>query len=237
MSRSDLERAGRAYGKYSVTRTSRFLTCSRLIAVLGGFLLVQNTAVSQVEESATTAVELLQLFAGRNADTYAPFFEYTNESRIIRVEIHAVGMENTTAKYTSVETPWHEVNNILRITTADGYEGISGVDTYYQGGFSDQHLRELERMVSYLATAKSLDPVKVSLFLDTVYPTISDTVRASVDIALWDLAATKAGKPLYEMFGASRDSLPAYASLPFYESLPEYTAAFENVRRTWLQTF
>jgi L-alanine-DL-glutamate epimerase-like enolase superfamily enzyme len=49
--------------------------------------------------------------------------------------------------------------------------------------------------------------------------------RSSVDIALWDLAARKAGCPLSEMLGAQRDSMAYYASLPFYDSLYEYVDA------------
>lgn len=39
---------------------------------------------------------------------------------------------------------------------------------------------------------------------------------SAVDIALWDLAGKKAGKPLYELLGGERQQLTAYASLPRY---------------------
>ncbi|MEC8204081.1 MAG: mandelate racemase/muconate lactonizing enzyme family protein, partial [Pseudomonadota bacterium] len=35
---------------------------------------------------------------------------------------------------------------------------------------------------------------------------------AGVDIALWDLAARKAGAPLWRFFGGKRDAVPTYAS-------------------------
>ena len=36
---------------------------------------------------------------------------------------------------------------------------------------------------------------------------------SAVDIALWDIAAKRAGKPLHELIGARRTRIPAYASL------------------------
>ncbi|MGY8794889.1 MAG: hypothetical protein ACKVJN_07140, partial [Woeseiales bacterium] len=79
-----------------------------------------------------TSVQLLTAFSGESATQYESVFHFSEESRIIGVELHAVGMDNTTARYSGQdEEPWKEVNNILRFTTADGFEGVSGVDTYY----------------------------------------------------------------------------------------------------------
>ena len=184
-----------------------------------------------------TATELLTAFSGESASRYAPFFEFSEEARIVGVEIHAVGMENTTAKYSGQEDAWCEVNNILRITTADGFEGISGVDTYYQGRHSDEHLLELQSVASELAALGSLDPVEVGAMLKQSRPELSDVARASIDIALWDLAARKAGLPLSELLGAKRKSMTSYASLPFYESLPEYVDAVREYANLGFTTF
>jgi L-alanine-DL-glutamate epimerase-like enolase superfamily enzyme len=177
------------------------------------------------DNSPMTATELLSAFSGEDAGRFEAYFEYTEQSRIVGVEIHAVGMENTTARYSGQEGAYHEVNNILRITTADGFEGLSGVDTYYQGPFSDEHLVELRSVIPQLIEAKSLDPVEVATVLRKSRPDLSDTARASIDIALWDLAAKKANRALYEVLGAKRRSMEPYASLPFYETLPEYVGA------------
>jgi len=184
-----------------------------------------------------TAIELLTAFSGENAKRYEPFFRFSEESRIVAVEIHAVGMESTTARYSGQEEAWHEVNNILRITTADGFEGTSGVDSYYQGQFSDEHLLELQGVAADLVALQSLDPVKVASTLEITRPDLSDEVRSSIDIALWDLAARKADRPLYELLGAKRDSMEPYASLPFYDSLPEYVEAVYQYAKLGYTTF
>jgi L-alanine-DL-glutamate epimerase-like enolase superfamily enzyme len=171
------------------------------------------------------AVELLTAFSGENATQYRPFFRFSKDTRIVGVEIHAVGTESTTVRFSGQEVAKTEVNNILRITTVDGFEGVSGVDTFHEEWFSDDHLLELQNIAAELVALQSLDPVEVGKALERIRPDLSDAVRSSIDIALWDLAARKADRPLYELLGAKRDSMEPYASFPFYESLPEYVDA------------
>jgi L-alanine-DL-glutamate epimerase-like enolase superfamily enzyme len=172
-----------------------------------------------------TAVELLKSYSGNSAEQYEPCFRFSESTRIISVDIYAVGTDSTTVRYSGLEEAKNEVNNILRITTADGFEGISGVDSFHDGGFSDEVLIELQNVARELGAVQTLDPVEVGTLLEQTRPDLSDMARSSVDIALWDLAARKAGCPRSEMLGAQRDSMAYYASLPFYDSLNEYVDA------------
>jgi L-alanine-DL-glutamate epimerase-like enolase superfamily enzyme len=206
-------------------------------AVLLFLLMMQNDKSPLADESITSAADLLEAFSGSPARQNSPYFQFSVESQIVSVEIRAVGMDNTTARYSGLEDAWYEVNNILRIKTEDGYEGVSGVDTYYQGGFSDEHLRELEGVAAKLVALRSLDPVEVGVMLERTRPDLSDEVRASIDIALWDLAARKADRPLYQLLGATRDSIEPYASLPFYETLSEYVEAVNEYEKLGYKAF
>jgi len=211
--------------------------CNRKIAALLFLLLTHNGASPFADETPMTAIDLLSAFSGESTTQYEEFFRFSEESRIVAVEIHAVGMNNTTARYSGQENEWYEVNNILRIKTADGFEGISGVDTYYQGTFSDAHLLELRGVAADLVALRSLDPVIVSSMLERTRPDLSNEVRASIDIALWDLAARKADIPLHRLLGAKRDSMEPYASLPFYDSLPEYVDAVNEYAKLGYRVF
>ena len=124
-----------------------------------------------------TAVDLLTAYSGENAAQYRPFFLFSEESRIVGVEVHAVGTDSTTVRYSGQEVAKKEVNNILRITTADGFEGVSGVDTFHEGQFSDEHLLELQDTVAKVITLQSLDPVEVGEALEQIRPGLSDAVR------------------------------------------------------------
>jgi L-alanine-DL-glutamate epimerase-like enolase superfamily enzyme len=196
---------------------------------------VESSPVSG--KAPVNAIELLTAFSGERAKQYEPFFRFSEEARIVSVEIRAVGTESTTARYSGQEKAWKVVNNILRITTADGFEGISGVDSYHQGAFSDEQLLELQGIAANLLALKSLDPVEIGTMLERTRPDLSDASRSSIDIALWDLAARKADRPLYQLLGAKRDSIESYASLPFYESLAEYVEAVNAYAKLGYTTF
>jgi len=207
------------------------------IAVLLCLPVTHSDASSLSSDTSMNAIELLTAFSGKDAKQYEPYFRFSEDSRIVAVEIHAVGTESTTARYSGQESAWYEVNNILRITTADGFEGMSGVDSYYQGEFSDEHLLELQGVAADLLALQLLDPVEVGILLKRTRPDLSDASRSSIDIALWDLAARKADRPLYQLLGAKRDSIEAYASLPFYDSLTEYVEAVNVTAKLGYMTF
>lgn len=192
---------------------------------------------AMTDKTYENAVELLSAFSGEEAKRYEQHFKYSDQAKIVSVEIYAVGNENTTAKYTDEPLPYDEVNNILRITTADGYEAISGVDTYDVTGFKDHHLQELGSISADLMALQTLDPVEVMAILAQKHPNLSNEARASVDIALWDLAARKAGLPLHKLLGSKRNSIEPYASLPFYDTLPEYIAAVHQYAKLGFKTF
>ena len=209
---------------------------SRVITVCV-FLFSAIFAMASPEQRALTAAELVGVYRGEPPSSFDSFFSSEEDRQIVQVEIHAVGIHETTARYSGREHPWYEVNNILRITTADGYEGVSGVDAYYKDGFSDALLVELKGAAEALLQLGALDPVVVARLLGEKYPGLSDAARASIDIAMWDLAARRAGLPLHKLLGSSRNSIAAYASLPFYETLPEYLAAVAEYAAAGYSTF
>ncbi len=208
------------------------------IIVASLFLLAAQTESAPLSGNTyLNAVQLLTTFSGERAGQYEPFFQFSDETRIVSVEIHAVGTDNTDARYYSGTEVWKQMNNILRIKTADGFEGTSGVVSEHQGEFSDEHLLELQSVTADLLGLRSLDPVEVGAMLERTKPDLSDAARANIDIALWDLAARRAGLPLYELLGAKRDSIEPYASLPFYDSLPEYVEAVNDYAKLGYRIF
>jgi L-alanine-DL-glutamate epimerase-like enolase superfamily enzyme len=62
---------------------------------------------------------------------------------------------------------------------------------------------------------------------------------SAMDIALWDLAAQRAGQPLFRMLGGEARPLPCYASLMRYggekEAIARNTKRAENAGFTWIK--
>lgn len=216
---------------------STFASNIRTIIFFGCLLMTLSKSYALTNHTSANAIDLLTAFSGKDAKQYEPYFRFSEQAKIVSVDIYAVGNESTTARYTDEVLAWKEVNNILKITTADGYEAISGVDTYYQGEFSEQQLMELKSVTADLLALQTLDPVEVRAILIQKRPDLSDEARASIDIALWDLAARKAGLPLHKLLGSQRDSIEPYASLPFYYTLPEYIAAVKEYAKLGFNTF
>jgi L-alanine-DL-glutamate epimerase-like enolase superfamily enzyme len=222
---------------FQVERKSIYSFYAWMIAASLCLLAARTESAPLSGNTYLNAVELLTTFSGERAEQYEPFFRFSDETRIVSVEIHAIGTDNTDARYYSGTEVWKQMNNILRIKTADGFEGTSGVVSEHQGEFSDEHLLELQSVTADLLGLRSLDPVEVGTMLERTKPDLSDAVRANIDIALWDLAARRAGRPLYELLGAKRDSIEPYASLPFYDSLPEYVEAVNDYAKLGYRIF
>jgi L-alanine-DL-glutamate epimerase-like enolase superfamily enzyme len=111
------------------------------------------------------------------------------------------------------------------------------VDSFCEGRFSEEHLLELQDVAAEFIGLQSVDPVEFGSMLERTRPDLSDAACSSIDIALWDLAARKADRPLCKLLGAKRDSMESYASLPFYESLPEYVEAVYQYAKLGYTTF
>lgn len=110
---------------------------------------------------------------------------------------------------------------LLRVTDADGASGWGEVWCNYPPGGAAHRARLLEQVVAPLIVGRRFaDPASAFDYLDqaTRVPAIQcgepgpfAQVIAGIDIALWDLAARRAGVPLWRQLGGSA-SVRVYAS-------------------------
>jgi len=69
------------------------------------------------------------------------------------------------------------------------------------------------------------------------HSTISPKAASTIDIALWDLAGKQAGLPVYQLLGAYRDRIPAYASTVSYPRVEDYVDVALECQRLGFTAF
>ena len=122
---------------------------------------------------------------------------------------------------------------LLTIRTDDGVEGHA-----FLGAASRSAQLDAYSLISQLKPiVMDQDPLdRERLYRSMCGRLRATTLRAvgAVDVALWDIGGKIAGLPLYQMLGAARHSLPAYASSPTLSAKEEYVEeALEHQKTGW----
>jgi len=142
-------------------------------------------------------------------------------ARVERVEVRVVGPDVARTTWASMP-PQFMALTIARIWDTDGACGFGASETYASGAF-DLSGYEAARSLAprIVGEEASLIEARFRDLQTDVTPGVPGAA-AALDIALWDLAAKRARLPLYKFLGASRDSIPAYASTPQLDDIPAY---------------
>jgi L-alanine-DL-glutamate epimerase-like enolase superfamily enzyme len=155
-------------------------------------------------------------------------------SPIDRVEVLTLGPDLPRHAYTGHPPAPYTTSTLVRITDADGAQGLGQFDSDSYGAFDLAPLETLRTLAPRLIGRDPLDRVATWDELRD-HGTAPDMpgVRSALDIAHWDLAARRAGVPLHELIvsrpnGVAPERLPAYASLPTLASPASYA---EDVER------
>ena len=183
------------------------------------------------------ASQLLGSFRGDSQFESNSIFCTSNKSKLKDIEIHAFGLNDSDARFSSKWEVWKHLNVIFKINTSDGYEGISGVSIASTKSFNIDQLDEIYFLAELLLSNEITDPVIVSRLINEEYKKINDTSLACIDIALWDLASKKASMPLYKLLNGDRDSIDAYASFPFFNSIDDCIFAVDDHEKLGFNSF
>ncbi|MEO8776778.1 MAG: enolase C-terminal domain-like protein, partial [Candidatus Nanopelagicales bacterium] len=107
---------------------------------------------------------------------------------------------------------------VLQITDTDGVTGVAGADCYTFGRADRALLEQICSMWPWLE-GRSIDcreQLAEDMRVGVVFPLLTAPISL-IDTALWDLAAKRAGLPLWKLLGGAQAQVPAYASL---ETMP-----------------
>ena len=117
--------------------------------------------------------------------------------------------------------PWDVV--VLRLTDEEGASGVATVLAARSGEITARYLTDIIAPVILGKESSDREAIQRQLYLlDRHMAFFPNFLPGPVDVALWDLAARKAGLPLYRYLGGCRQSLPVYASGLFHKTIEEY---------------
>ncbi|MGZ8583615.1 MAG: mandelate racemase/muconate lactonizing enzyme family protein [Actinomycetota bacterium] len=153
-------------------------------------------------------------------------------SRVAHVEARALGPDVDRFRYTARSDEVFTTTTLLQITDEEGATGIGAYDSDTFGDHDRAPLETLRTIVPRLIglEADDRDHVAALLTEDGTSP-FPPAVRSTIDIALWDLTARRAGRTLCEALGgrAGAPSLPAYASVPLLDDEGSYVSSIRDL--------
>jgi L-alanine-DL-glutamate epimerase-like enolase superfamily enzyme len=150
-------------------------------------------------------------------------------ARIDRIEALAVAPEVRTFRYTAHEPEVRTTTTAVRVIDADGAEGWGAHDSDTYGEPDRAPLERLRSILPRLTgrDAEDRDGIGSTLTEGGTLPW-PPAVTSAVEVALWDLAARRAGLPLAAFLGADDPApLPAYASVELFDDPAAYVEALE----------
>jgi len=137
-------------------------------------------------------------------------------AKIVRIELMMVDLEPAVPRSDAIQSFVSQETPIVRITDADGAQGIGYSYTIGTGGPSVMAL--LERTVAPALIGEEAEAIerlwRSSLFRThaTAVGAVTSLALAAVDTALWDLRCRRAGLPLHILAGGAQPSVALYTT-------------------------
>lgn len=149
---------------------------------------------------------------------------------IRRIAAAAVGPDIPRERYTEALDAPYTTTTIVWVEDAEGAVGMGGFDADSFGDFDLTGLEQVRTAARPLLGREADDRKAVfdAIRWHGVNP-FPPAAAGAIDVALWDLAARRAGAPLFRFLGGTRDEIPAYASVPTLPDLEAYLGMLEEV--------
>jgi len=138
------------------------------------------------------------------------------DSRIERVEIFQVDLAPKVVRTDAIQSFVRQETPIVRITCADGAQGVGYTYTIGTGGSSVVALLRDHLAPQLLRRdASEIERLWKELFFHThatAVGAITSLSLAAIDTALWDLKCRRAGLPLWQCAGGAQQRVPVYTT-------------------------
>lgn len=141
---------------------------------------------------------------------------------IEKVEIFGIGPDGEMVTWSSHLGVMYEAMIVARITTTEGFVGISGLTTYTEHEFDRSVIGSARLLAPFLIGKDAMNIAEIYSDLSSKYIPLKIPALSLLDIALYDLKAKCEGVPIYKMLGAAKDKIKAYASSPLLGTNDDY---------------
>lgn len=152
-----------------------------------------------------------------------------DELDIARIRAYAVAPPSMpVTRFSGREQPTKMNIEIVRLTLANGAEGLASEDSGWGGSKGGEIVRGIGGLSTRVLGRSVLDRTSLTESLlagagDGPWKAIS-----LIDVAMWDAYARSEGKPLWKMLGGYQQRIKAYASTPARLTLEEYLDDVEH---------
>ena len=130
------------------------------------------------------------------------------------IELLAIGPSGERVTWSARLGPMYEAMIVARLSLSNGVEAIAGATTYTELEFDRTLFHAAALMAPFVLGREAFDIRAVYRDMRARYVPLGHLATSLFDIALHDGKAKSSNQPLYEMLGAARHEIPAYASSP-----------------------
>lgn len=159
-----------------------------------------------------------------------------DEVQITNVVVKVVQPEEWVFQWKEEIPPRRMSLTALRIDTD---EGVSGEATAWLPGPAREVADTVAEYIRSVLIGRSVND-REAIWHEMMafsHSTISPKAASTTDIALWDLAGKQAGLPVYQLLGAYRHSIRAYASTVSYPNVQDYVDVALECQRLGFTAF
>lgn len=144
-------------------------------------------------------------------------------TKIKRIELYAVADRDAPPiPWADNQEPLLYTNNIVRMITEDGTEGVGATISYTENDFDRCIIEAMRTVAPGLIGKNPLMTDELNTWLMARCTWGGLPAKSPFDIAAWDIKGKKANMPLYMLLGGAREKMLSYASTPMFDTVEEY---------------
>lgn len=140
------------------------------------------------------------------------------------IELLAIGPDGERVTWSSHLGEMYEALLIARLRLSNGIEAIAGLTVYTEHEFDMTAYSAASLMAPFVLGRNILEIPQIYSDMRSRYVPLGHLATSLFDIALHDGKAKTLGLPIYQMLGAVRDEIMAYASSPLLPDDDAYIA-------------